>query len=173
MLLGQRQTWCLTCAESCLNAENCTISYSDIVYSSNTVLRLTETQGDIVIAFDPHWYELWSIRFDDPLSDAETFRLNGDRLVEIGQKPQSVEEIEGQYMGLIKVTPDGWMQIKYYIKKLSPEELAKMDMTSLLQALIAEGILIKVVPVKDTWFEVDSEKDLIAYHSKFKVSPIT
>ena len=41
-------------------------------------------------------------RFDDPLSDAETFRLNSSsEIIEIGNKPSSIEEIEGQYMGLM------------------------------------------------------------------------
>ena len=40
--------------------------------------------------------------------DAETFRADASgRLLEIGGKTSEIEEIEGQYMGLLKFTPRG------------------------------------------------------------------
>ena len=82
-------------------------SYSDIVYSVDTITKLINF-SDIVITYDPNW--LWQMRFNNPLSDAENFRLDGDRLIEIGLKASSIEEIEGQYMGLLKFTPAGWLK---------------------------------------------------------------
>ena len=36
-----------------------------------------------------NWLELWSKRFENPLDDAETFKINeGGYLLEIGQKPK-------------------------------------------------------------------------------------
>ena len=55
------------------------------------------------MTYDPNWLGLWIQRFGDPLLDAETFRLTPEHtLAEIGNKPKSVEEVQGQYMGLLQ-----------------------------------------------------------------------
>jgi len=162
----------LYAAREWLENDICITSYSDIVYSSDAVKRLIDADGDVVMTYDPNWKDLWSMRFDDPLSDAETFRLEGDRVVEIGNHASSIEEIEGQYMGLVKYTPKGWAQVAEYFRKFSQDELDKLDMTSLLQGIIHSGVIVNTVPIKDKWFEVDSETDLRSYELNFKTSPI-
>ena len=48
---------------------------------------LAAAPGDLVIAYDREWRELWTRRFADPLSDAETFRIDAaGHLLEIGGK---------------------------------------------------------------------------------------
>ena len=155
-----------------LESDTCVTSYSDIVYSADAVKRLIDADGDIVVTYDPNWKDLWLLRFEDPLLDAETFRLEGDRVVEIGKRASSIEEIEGQYMGLVKYTPKGWAQVAEYLKNLLQDELDKLDMTTLLQGIIDAGVVVNTVPIQDKWFEVDSEADLRSYESNFKTSPI-
>jgi L-glutamine-phosphate cytidylyltransferase len=153
----------LVAAKEWLEKDTCIASYSDIVYSLDAVQRLKEAQGDIVITYDPNWEELWSMRFDDPLSDAETFKLEGSRVKEIGNRASSIDEIEGQYMGLVKYTPEGWRQVEKYLNQFSQKELGRMDMTMLLQGLIGAGIDVEAAPINDKWYEVDSLKDLNLY----------
>lgn len=146
-----------------LDSSSCIVSYSDIVYSSDAVERLIGSNGDIVITYDPNWEILWRKRFEDPLSDAETFKLSGNQVIEIGQEASSSADIEGQYMGLIKFSPLGWSQVMLYLSNLSEADVDKMDMTTLLQNLIKDGVVINAVSIQDRWFEVDSESDLRAY----------
>jgi len=162
----------LISANEWLDRYTCITSYSDIVYSANTINKLASFTGDIVITYDPNWSELWQMRFDNPLSDAENFKLDGDRLIEIGLKASSIEEIEGQYMGLLKFTPAGWLKVKEYLARLSQKEIDNIDITNLLRRLIKLGIVINAVAITDKWFEVDSESDLKIYSSKYKTSPI-
>ena len=76
------------------------VSYADIFYRRDVVRDLTSANGDLVVAYDRQWRDLWSRRFTDPLSDAETFRLDAaGNLLEIGGKTTDIGEIEGQYMG--------------------------------------------------------------------------
>ena len=76
-------------------------------------------------------------RFEDPLVDAETFRLNYDgSLAEIGKKPKSINDIEGQFMGLLKFTPNGWEKLKEIFDDLQKEDIKKLHMTDILQMLI-------------------------------------
>ena len=155
----------LMCAKEWLVSDICITSYSDIVYSADAIERLKLAQGDIVLTYDPNWKELWSIRFDDPLSDAESFRLDNGKVIEIGKKVLSMQEIEGQYMGLVKYTPQGWKSVCDFLAQFNQSEVDRMDMTMLLQGLIEVGVNIQGVPITDKWFEVDSASDLKNYES--------
>ncbi|MGV7220798.1 MAG: phosphocholine cytidylyltransferase family protein [Nitrospinales bacterium] len=151
-------------AKSLLNTQTCIVSYSDIVYSPNAVSKLVHAEGDIVITYDKNWLELWKMRFEDPLSDAETFQVDENGvLLEIGNKAKSVSEIKGQYMGLLKFTPIGWGRVESYLSELTGHEQDKLDMTSLLKGLIACNTVINTVPIVDSWYEVDTANDLMIY----------
>ncbi len=155
----------LVMANKWLCTDTCVVSYSDIVYSSDAVRRLIAANGDIVITYDPNWRQLWKKRFDAPLSDAETFRLDKGRVIEIGNRASSMEEIEGQYMGLTRFTPRGWNEVSDFLSGYTQEEQDKMDMTKLLQGLIANGVKITATAIGDAWYEVDREEDLEIYNS--------
>ena len=155
----------LVAADAWLKESSCVISYSDIVYSPRAVDTLRQAKGDIIIAYDPHWRRLWEMRFADPLADAETFRLAGDRLIEIGNRAATMDEIQGQYMGLFRLTPAGWKTITEYLATLSLERRDKLDVTSLLKELIKTGVNLTAVPITDKWYEVDSESDLHRYEA--------
>lgn len=156
----------LECAKEWLLDNTCIVSYSDIVYSIDTVNILNKSYGDIVITYDPNWLKLWKIRFEDPLADAETFCIDDTgKLLEIGNKANSFDEIKGQYMGLLKISPKGWKIIENFLSGLKKEESDVIQTTSLLQKLIKEGVEIRAVPIKDDWYEVDSEGDLKLYNT--------
>ncbi|MCW8901348.1 MAG: phosphocholine cytidylyltransferase family protein [Gammaproteobacteria bacterium] len=162
----------LVSAKDWLETDTCITSYSDIVYSSDVVKKLINFPGNIVVTYDPNWSNLWLMRLENPLSDAETFRLNGDQVIEIGLRAASLHEIEGQYMGLVKYTPAGWAMVTEYLKKFTQEEIDKLDITKLLQGLIASGVIVNAVAISDQWFEVDTESDLKIYESEFDKSPV-
>lgn len=153
----------LVAADQWLATDTCVVSYSDIVYSADAVERLKSADGDIVMTYDPNWRTLWERRFVDPLSDAETFRLEGNRVLEIGNRAASLDQIEGQYMGLLRFTPKGWQAVSGFLSARTPEQRDRMDMTLLLQGLIAEGVEINAVAISDAWYEVDNENDLKLY----------
>ena len=153
-------------AEDWLKNDDCIISYSDIVYKSTAVDSLIKTDSDIAITYYTKFLELWKKRFDNPLDDIETFKLDqSSNLTEIGHKAASLNEIEGQYMGLLKFTPSGWSTIRDAMKKDLPKPIEKIDMTSLLSHLLSLQINIKAVPYDDLWLEVDNPEDLALYES--------
>lgn len=155
----------LVTASSWLKQDVCIVSYGDIVYSTHAVRSLQATTGDIVISYDPNWLELWQMRFEQPLDDAESFRMNSGRLLEIGGQADSLEEVEGQYMGLLKITVEGWRQISSCLATLPVFKQKQLDMTGLLQRMLTRGTIIKTSPIKDRWFEVDSVSDLAFYET--------
>lgn len=157
----------LVCAQAWLEEATCIVSYADIVYHPAIVQALMAAKGDIALTFDRLWYQLWSERFDDPLADAESFQLtaSGD-LKAIGARVSTVEEIEGQYMGLLKFTPHGWRQVRDFLTTIPAEERDALDMTGLLRRLLEWGVRIQAVPVEGRWCEVDSETDLELYERR-------
>jgi len=157
----------LCCAGEWLRNGPCIVSYSDILYHSDHVRALAQAPEDIVITYDRLWQDLWSERFEDPLADAETFRCDPDgTLREIGRRASSITEIQGQYMGLFKVSPAGWQTIRSYLDSLSTPERDRLDMTTLLSRLLAGGVRIGTVPVEGRWCEVDSDSDRKLYEAR-------
>lgn len=157
----------LACAKEWLQSEPCIISYSDIFYSSEAVRLLMGSPSELAVTYDPNWLDLWSKRFGDPLVDAETFRLNAQgELVEIGNKPQSVKEVQGQYMGLLRFTPLAWVEVERIRALLPAEQQDSMHMTGTLQKVIDSGrIKVAAIPYEGVWGEIDSAEDLAVYRS--------
>jgi L-glutamine-phosphate cytidylyltransferase len=156
----------LFCAESDLN-DGAIVSYGDIVYSKTILSALLKSDADITVAIDLDWETYWRVRNENPLDDAETLKLSLDgQIIEIGQKPKSLEEIEGQYMGLMKFSAKGMQLLKKTfhdaksVGTLRGKSIEKAYMTDLLQEMIDMDIRLDAVPVKGGWVEVDTVKDL-------------
>jgi|TARA_B100001964_G_C14238510_1_gene603724 choline kinase len=152
----------LNCSKEWLMNDSCIVSYSDIFYKSSAISLLEKSKAEIAITYDPNWQYLWKQRFENPLDDAETFRLKPDNtLAEIGNKPLTIEEIEGQYMGLLKFTPKSWHYVTKIISKLNDFELHTLEMTEMLQKIIdSTNIEISAISYKEKWFELDHPSDL-------------
>ncbi len=155
----------LACASEWLEEEACVVSYSDIFYDASAVKALMNSSAKLAVTYDPNWRELWEKRFGNPLLDAETFRMNQDgTLCEIGNTPGTVEEVEGQYMGLLRLTPAGWREVVRIRGSLTPKECDTMHMTGTLQKVIeADHVSVSAIPYLGAWGEIDSAQDLAAY----------
>lgn len=155
-------------ADDWLESETCIVSYSDIFYDAQPVRDLITCTENLALTYDPDWRDLWEKRFTDPLLDAEKFQLNGDHtLADIGGSPKTVDEIQGQFMGLLRFTPVGWEAFKRVFISAG-ENADLLDMTSALKLLLNEGDLpIKAVRYTGSyWGEVDSSQDLAVYESQ-------
>ncbi len=138
----------------------CIISYSDIFYESDIVKALISNDDKAAISYDPNWLKLWSIRFADPLTDAESFKLKEDGfLKEIGTKANGIEEIEGQYMGLLKFTPHFWSELLNDALSL-PQNIS---MTEFINFCLKKPTQFKAVKNTALWGEIDSPSDLELY----------
>jgi len=160
--------WTLFSAEEELEGD-VIVSYGDIVYSKNILNALIKSKADIAVTIDKKWESYWRERNENPLDDAETLKLRKDGTIsEIGQKPSSLEEIEGQYMGLMKFSSEGVKQIKSAFHsalesgKLLGKEVENSYMTDLLQLIVSIGGKVASVQIDEDWVEVDTVEDLHA-----------
>ena len=158
--------WTLFCADEELTG-GVIVSYGDIVFSKKTLQKLLESTNDISVVIDKDWEVYWRERNEDLLADAETLKLRSDGTIkEIGKKPKSLDEIEGQYMGLMKFSTKGVEQLrKIYYSAVKDENILGKSvkvayMTDILQAIIDHGISINAVPVHGEWVEIDTVSDL-------------
>lgn len=160
----------LCCADSLLIEKAHLISYSDIVYHpwipAALAADMGKTGSGISITYDEEWQHLWEDRFEDPLSDAESFVVREGYLQEIGGRVTDISMIQGQYMGLFGITPEGWCQILTYLHSIPDEKVGRLDMTGLFRRVIQMGFPIRCVPVQGRWCEVDQESDLRMYERR-------
>jgi choline kinase len=161
----------LFCARDALDgSDDILIAYSDIVYEARVVRALAAASGDIAVAVNTDWQALWQARMDDPLSDAESLAMAPDgRLLEIGRKATDYAQIEGQYMGLIKVAAGQTSRLARVYDEMA--ELPRyagathgnMYLTDFLQRLCDLNWPVFGVKVDGGWLEVDSVEDLTVY----------
>ena len=150
-------------AKELFEEDDVMVTYSDIFYTPDILKDLSNDSSkfDIAISYDVNFLELWKKRFSNPLDDLETFRVDQNNLLlEIGNKPKTVEEIQGQYMGLLLFKNKSWPKVYEAIMSLNYK---KLSMTELLNNLINMGFKIKAVPYKQTWGEVDTAEDRKIY----------
>lgn len=158
--------WTLFAAEADFRGDMI-VSYGDIVYSRSTLRALIKSKADIAVAVDLDWESYWRQRNENPLDDAETLKLRPDgRIMEIGQKPNSLSDIDGQYMGLMKFSTKGMNLLKKtffdakIIGSLGKKQIEHAYMTDLLQDMINLDYRVEAVTVNGGWVEVDTVGDL-------------
>ena len=129
-----------------------------------------DTAGDIVVMVDDGWYDLWSSRNDHPLNDAETLKYGEHgQSIELGKVPSSLNDIAGQYTGLIKITHSQTTNFISFYDRLDRNILYddrafnQIYMTSFLQLLIDTSWKVMPARVKHGWLKIDTAKDLLLY----------
>ncbi|MDR8393040.1 phosphocholine cytidylyltransferase family protein [Aliifodinibius sp. S!AR15-10] len=165
----------LFCAEKYLEGK-VIVSYGDIIYSKRVLQKLMDNEQDMVVASDMQWLPYWQKRCSDPLSDAETFETGPwQTVLSLGGEPNATEEIDGQYIGLTKLSDRGCRLVKEayhncrdHSKRAddawgSGRDLRNAYMTDLLNHFARTRELF-YTPIQRGWFEVDTPMDLdIAY----------
>ena len=154
-------------------AERVVVAYGDILYNTDVLKRLLDAPAEISVVIDRAWYEYWRRRGDDPLDDAESLRLDArGAITDIGQRAASIDEIEGQYIGLLSFSGAGLGAMLELCQSAAaangsgetftscPRPFANWYMTDLLQALIARGETVQAVLVDGGWLEIDNVRDL-------------
>jgi L-glutamine-phosphate cytidylyltransferase len=165
----------LATAAAWLRSAPLIVSYADIFYRAELVRALINAPGPLVISYDKAWRRLWTRRFADPLADAETFRVDeSGRLLEIGGKTNRIEQIQGQYMGLLKFTPAAWQVVQDLLNTLEEPVRERLDMTGLLSRLLArDAIAIGTLATDGQWGEIDSPADVDLYEQMWKNGELT
>ena len=156
------------------------VSYGDIIFEPKVLKKIIESKDDFSVVIDKNWLDYWKIRFENPLNDAESLKINDDGFItNIGQKVTEINEIQGQYIGLMKFQNEGIKYLKSFytnakeqsrvgVNTLNPKvKFENSYMTDLLNALIDSGCKLRAVEVRNGWLELDSISDYKIYEKMF------
>ncbi len=152
------------------------ISYGDIIYEKKIVDKLLKSRCDISVVIDKGWRQLWSFRFKNIISDAETLKINKNNYItEIGNKPKDLKSIDGQFIGLISINKRGinkildfWDNSSDYDSWTNKKKLKDTYTTDIIMGLIKNGTKIKAVTTTNSWLEFDRPKDFFIYNNLYK-----
>ena len=152
-------------------SEDLIISYGDIVFEKEVLVKLLESNYPVSVVADKSWKKLWELRMENILEDAETFKYDKKfNIIEIGRKPNSINDIKAQYIGLIKIKKEYLDKVKFIYKKnlfdgkYKKSVIENLYMTSFLEMLINFGITTKACLIQGGWLEVDTSSDLEIYN---------
>ena len=162
----------LWCASSVFN-EGFIVSYGDIIYEQCVLEALLSSSAAISVVVDTCWKDYWEQRFDNVMSDAETLESNSDGTISsIGQKPDHIDQINGQYIGLMMFRGSGVQALRQVYENAKLSELSghlplrgqrtfrQLYMTDILQGIVDTGFPVQQVPIKRSWLEIDTVTDL-------------
>ena len=163
------------------------VSYGDIIFEEKILRKLIDSEDDFSVIIDKNWKDYWSMRFDEPINDAESLSVDDNGYItSIGKKAKEISEIQGQYIGLMKFQNGAINTMKsFYEKCIKIFENSKINplnpkisfgnsfMTDFLQGLIDQGVKLKAVNINNGWLELDNINDYrlyTQYNSKSNIS---
>ena len=140
------------------------VCYSDIYFSKKIFSILKISKNQISIPIFLNWKKIWKLRNKNFFDDAETLKINKKGyLIEIGNKIKNINDVDGQYMGIIFFKKTAIPKIiEFYnntIKKNS------MHITEFLNQ-IKNKIKIKCKKTRYYWYEFDDYDDLNFFSKK-------
>ena len=158
----------LLCAGDLLDGtSDLIIAYGDIVYEPRLLQALMNLDVPLGVVIDLAWRSYWEARMPDPLADAETLRMDKEgHILELGSRPGSYSDIEGQYTGLIRVSAQAAPALRARAGLLVKSD-ANSFMTALLQDAIDDGVRVQSAKVRNGWLEMDTAADLRLDYGRF------
>ncbi len=155
----------LFCAKDFMN-DDLIISYADILYKNEVLAKIIDSKSNFNVVVDKKWKELWEQRMENPLEDVETLKIKDGNIVELGKKPKSYYDIEGQYIGLMKISKNVINEIiDFYFaldkkKTYDGQNFENMYMTSFIQLIIDNLTNVNPVFINGGWVEIDCIEDM-------------
>jgi L-glutamine-phosphate cytidylyltransferase len=156
-------------AEEAING-NVVISYSDILFDSNVVNRLLESNADISIVVDIDWRGYYVDRKDHPVEEAEKviFDANNE-VLQIGKVMTNKDDVYGEFIGMLKLSPKGSEILKLHFNRAKQifwdkpfqraQTFQKAYITDLIQDMVDMGVSVHCVIIERGWKEIDTVED--------------
>jgi choline kinase len=151
--------------------ESVIVSYSDIIFEKEMLLKLIQNNHDISVVVDDNWKEYWKLRYGYIDFDTESLEIDhNDNIISLGKENPELEDISSRYVGLIKFSQSSLREIVRIYNRdkamfqqtpwgQSGKNIENAYMTDLLQVLINEGFNVKAVRHINGWLEFDTNED--------------
>lgn len=151
--------------------EDIIISYSDILFEEEMLLKMMKQEDDYSVAVDDNWKFYWEKRYGKIDFDIESLVIgNDDNIIELGLEDCSLDKIDARYIGLLKFSKKALEEIVSILKEAyfeyedkpwqqSGKVIRKAYMTDLLNAIIQLQGSVKAVHFQNGWIEFDTNED--------------
>ena len=137
------------------------VLFSDIIYDFSILKKIyNEEKKIITLAIDKNWKKRYKFRFDHPEEQADKVRINKKgRIIKIN-KNLKVDETNGEFLGIFKVSKEGCKvflsKYKKYKKKINT---SKKQIHNYLQFLVNEDVNISSKLINGKYMEIDTFND--------------
>lgn len=159
----------LLCARAVLDGETI-VSYGDIWYQPDVVKRLLRSDADVALAVDLAWRQHYVGRRAHPITEAEAVVMSRRRdVIRIG-KIAADAEVDGEFMGLMKLTRLGCALIRDHYDRARAaydgrpfqraSRFRQAYLTDLLQEMADRGVSLRCEAMRGGWHEIDTAEDL-------------
>ena len=136
-------------------------SYTDIIYDSQIIKKIIKTKPkNITLPINLNWRQACNMRKKDIYEDAESLKLNKNRIVEIGKKIKNIKDVDGQFMGIFFIPKNKRIDL---IKLLEKKNLKKKQITYFINFLIKKKFTVNAIKYYGHWYEIDDFIDLKEY----------
>ena len=147
---------------------DCVIAYGDILFRRYILDNLLEAEGDVVVGVCALWRERTERAPDRPRDLVESSRPFRPAYLEDGPvtlvrvtDELAVDEADGEWVGLAKVTARGARRVRAAIEEMRADgSLDSASLPDLFTRLARTGPAPRVVYVTGHWLDVDDAFDL-------------
>ena len=146
------------------------VLYSDIIFELKILKQILDSKGDISIAIDMTWENMYEGRTEHPKSEAENVQLNkAKKIIKIKKNIKNENNDVGEFLGIVKFSPYGsGLFVKQYEELIKTHvgtfqqapSVLKAYLTDMIQELVDSKIDVEPVIISGKWCEIDTTQDL-------------
>jgi phosphoenolpyruvate phosphomutase len=142
------------------------VAYGDVLFQKFIPMHLFESDSDFCIAVEPRdQIDTTENGYRDLVTSDRAFQWSDfDQQTRLVQMSTAIpeEQIHGEWIGLLKMTGAGVVQLRQLAESVSDSQLRTMRMADVFDLLIANGKGVEVVYVRGHWLDVDDMHDVVA-----------
>jgi choline kinase len=146
------------------------ISYGDVLVEPKVLAKVIANKCDIGVLVDVDWKDYWFARYGKVDFDTESLSFDGKgNIIELGQSNPKLKDIDGRYVGMIRLSSNGATIIKQIYENgaklyrnkpwLNGRNFENIYMTDFLQEMINQKHAVKSIQTTRGWLEFDTNED--------------
>lgn len=134
------------------------VSYADILFRDDTVRRMADAEGSIVVAVDSLWRQRFEGRTAKDMARCEKVYQLGEELTRLGPDINPALA-EAEFIGLVRFTPEVVAYLRENSGRLGTH-LRRANLSQLIEILRMAGFRVGAVDVAGDWAELNESRDL-------------
>lgn len=134
------------------------VSYSDILYRSDLVNHIYNSDFDVVVAIDSKWIKRYHGRSPQAIASCEKVFFKNDFITRLGADI-SINQANAEFLGLICLNSAALKEIGEIPDNIL-EEISRYNLSKFVEWFRINGLSIGFVDVLGDWAEMDDPKDL-------------